>query len=371
MMAANKVGMNKPICSVDVALKTWATDRQCEYIDAVNAHGSLNAASKVLGVRRENLTKSFQALKARAAGRGYKAGSVPFHPSESLDIPTAPDTNEPIADLITRKKAQHSRDQASEAFHALIKIKVQHDGPVAICAVGDPHVDDDRCDIGTLEHDMTIIGRTPGMYALHVGDITNNWVGRLGRLYAHQSTTANDGIRLAEWMFSLAPPLAVIGGNHDIWNEGMNWLQFCVRQAAPNAYVKNHGIRLELDFSDVKVRIHTRHDFPGHSQFNPVHGLRKEHLFGKRDHINIAGHKHTDTYAMIPSPDGYIQHMLRVSGYKDYDDFAKGGNFALMKMAPTCALVINPAARNHAELIKPFWDIAEAADYLAFKRRTI
>jgi hypothetical protein len=294
---------------------------------------------------------------------------APRQPAAELDIPTQPSSAEPIDDLIARKKAQYAREQAADAFNKLIPIRVRTAGPVAICAVGDPHVDDDKCDIGAIERDMSIIGRTEGMFALHVGDITNNWVGRLGRLYAHQSTKAGDGIRIAEWMFDLAPPLAVVGGNHDLWNEGMSWLNFAVKQAGCTL-LEAHGVRLDLRFpGGQSIRVHTRHDFPGHSQFNPVHGLRKEHLFGLRDHVNIAGHKHIDTYAVVPSPDGYMQHMLRVSGYKGHDDYAKQGNFQPMKMAPTCALIIDPAARNPAELVKPFWDLAEAADYLSFKRR--
>ena len=170
-------------------------------------------------------------------------------------------------------------------------------------------------------------------------------------------------------MFALAPPLAVVGGNHDLWNEGMSWLAFAVRQAGCTV-LQPHGVRLELQFPGGKtLRIHTRHDFPGHSQFNPLHGLRKEHLWGLRDHVNIAGHKHIDSYAAVPSPDGYVQHMLRVSGYKAHDDYAKAGNFQPMKMAPTCALIVDPQSRLPAELVKPFWDLAEAADYLTFKRK--
>ncbi len=296
-------------------------------------------------------------------------GYTPRQPEDELVIPTPPDANEPIEELLARKKLAYARGLASDQFHRLIPIKVRTTGPVAICAVGDPHVDDDKCDIGAIEHDMSVIGRTEGMFTLHAGDFSNNWVGRLGRLYAHQTTKASDAIRLTEWMFALAPPLAVVGGNHDIWNEGMSWLNFVVKQAGTKI-VQEHGTRLELRFpSGEPIRIHMRHDFPGHSQFNSLHGLRKEHLFGLRDHVNIAGHKHIDAYSVIPSPDGYMQHMLRVSGYKGHDDFAKSLNLQPMKMAPTCALIIDPTSRLPAELIKPFWDMEEAADFLTFKRK--
>jgi hypothetical protein len=326
--------------------------------------GGLNVkqAAKVLNMSRQTLADYIRQAETRFNYR-------PRQPAAELDVPTPPSAEEPLLDLVERKKAQFGRTKAADAFHKLVPVTVKEAGAVAICAIGDPHVDDDNCDIGAIEHDMSVIGANKGMYALHVGDITNNWVGRLGRLYAHQSTKASDGVRLAEWMFGLAPPLAVVGGNHDLWNEGMSWLNFCVRQASPSSLIQAHGVRLNVKFPGGEaLRIHCRHDFPGHSQFNPVHGLRKEHLFGLRDHVNIAGHKHVDTYAAIPSPDGYVQHMLRVSGYKGHDDYAKQGNLQEMKMAPTCALVINPAAVVPAELVKPFWCLETAADYLKFLR---
>lgn len=353
----------------DARLKEWATPTQAKYLDALAEHGSHRAAAEAMGVAHGTLSNALAQLKKKGALHDAQVGYAPRQPGSELDIPQPPSGDEPIEALLARRKALYTRRQAADEYMNLVPIKVRSAGPVAICAVGDPHVDDDGCDLAGIEHDMSVIGRTEGMYALHVGDITNNWVGRLGRLYAHQSTTAADGIRLAEWMFEMAPPLAVVGGNHDLWNEGMSWLNFCVKQAGCNL-VQSHGIRLDIRFpSGQSVRIHTRHDFPGHSQFNPVHGLRKEHLFGFRDHVNIAGHKHIDTYAIIPSPDGYMQHMLRVSGYKAYDDYAKSGNFQPMKMGPTCALIIDPETRHPAELVKPFWDLDEAADYLTFKRR--
>jgi hypothetical protein len=38
-----------------------------------------------------------------------------------------------------------------------------------------------------------------------VGDTTNNWTGRLARLYADQSTSAAQAWRIAEWLVNLEP----------------------------------------------------------------------------------------------------------------------------------------------------------------------
>jgi hypothetical protein len=471
----------------------------------VRDHGSVHAAAKASGIARST-------LRNRLARADEVGAIAPHHPSATLDIPVAPDPNEPIADLIARKKAQFERDEAARAFHQLVRIGVKQPGPVIIAAIGDPHVDDDRCDIGRLISDMETIGRTQGMYALHLGDITNNWVGRLGRLYAHQSTRATDGVRLAEEIFKIAPPLALVSGNHDClsedtealtrrgwlrndeirdddevlqfvpetgacewgpilarvnrrhegemvqikspdvdaivtpghrvllradggweyrtadnlpakfavastdgrttvvragrdvsrvpyagqvwcltvdnsnflvrrngfehftgncWNEGMNWLNFCLKQATVDAgMVQAHGVRIELGFPGKKsLRIHARHDFPGHSQYNANHGLQKEHLFGKRDHINIAGHRHISSVTGSPSPDGYVHWTFRVEGYKVYDDYAHSANLQEKRMGPTVGLLIDVNAKHPAEVVKPYWDLEAAADYLKFLRR--
>lgn len=341
---------------------TQETLLDCLAVVARNG-GSVAAAAREMGIPRETLRNriySYSRSKTLDAGLSLES---------QLDIPKPPPSDEPIADLLDRKKTQYARGKASNDFQKLIPIGVKANGPVVIAVIGDPHVDDDGCDIDRLLGDMEIIGSTKGMFALHLGDITNNWVGRLGRLYAHQSTKASDGIRIAEHIFQMAPPLAVVGGNHDLWNEGMSWLQFCVKQSGCDI-LQSHGVRMSLNFPvGQHVRIHARHDFPGHSQYNPVHGLGKEHLFGMRDHINLAGHKHIDAISAVPSPEGFIHWMARVSGYKLHDDYAKQGNFKEMKMAPALGLMIDPQARMPAELVKPFWDLAEAADYLAFKQR--
>jgi hypothetical protein len=56
---------------IDERLKEWATDRQAEYIDAVNQAKSIRAAAKVLGVHSSAIDHSIKGLKKRAAKQGY------------------------------------------------------------------------------------------------------------------------------------------------------------------------------------------------------------------------------------------------------------------------------------------------------------
>lgn len=57
--------------TIDPQLRTWATVRQLEYIDAVELHGSIRKAAKALGVNKNSIQTSFEALRKRAASRGY------------------------------------------------------------------------------------------------------------------------------------------------------------------------------------------------------------------------------------------------------------------------------------------------------------
>jgi hypothetical protein len=57
--------------TVDENLKQFASETQCRYIDAVIKHGSMRAASRVLGVNFTSVRKGVEAAKAKAALRGY------------------------------------------------------------------------------------------------------------------------------------------------------------------------------------------------------------------------------------------------------------------------------------------------------------
>jgi len=56
---------------VDPQLKTWAENRQREYIDAINEYGSISAAARAMGLHTANVSRSIHGLKARAAAAGY------------------------------------------------------------------------------------------------------------------------------------------------------------------------------------------------------------------------------------------------------------------------------------------------------------
>lgn len=331
------------------------TDQQIiETLRAVERHGGINQAARALGLHRASLQHRLREGKARQIG--------------DLVVEQGPDTRASIDEILGRKRSQFARAKAAQDFHNLVNVAVPDDRPIGVLLVGDPHVDDDGCDIAQLEHDLSTVGRTPGFYAGHVGDLTNNWVGRLAALYAHQSSTFDEALQLVEWMLGLCRNLFLVNGNHDVWNNGADLLRFIA--GSKIGLHQSHGVRLALNWpGGEQIRIHARHDFPGKSQFSATHGMKRELLWGHRDHILVAGHTHVDEARVEPSLEGEVHWAFRVSGYKILDAYADTHRFRPQRLAPSTAVILDPKAAIPAERVKPFWDVDEAAAVLAWKRK--
>ena len=56
---------------IDVKLKSFASETQGKYLDAINEHGSINKASRALGVNVSTVSRSLDRLRKSAAIRGY------------------------------------------------------------------------------------------------------------------------------------------------------------------------------------------------------------------------------------------------------------------------------------------------------------
>lgn len=301
----------------------------------------------------------------KAAAETLPTGTVDPKPFSFTPLP---EDDVSVEDLVEHRKRQFARKRAHEEARKLIRINVEIDGPIAIWHAGDPHVDDDGTDIEALERHTDLVRKTPGMFAANVGDTTNNWVGRLARLYAEQSTSAKQAWKLAEWFMGRCDWLYVIGGNHDCWSGAGDPLQWMTRQVG--ALYESSEARLALQFPGGReVRINARHDFSGSSQWNPAHGSMKAAQFGTHDHVLINGHKHTSGYGAIKcAQTGVISHCIQVASYKVFDRYARERNFRDQHISPCAVTVIDPDA-SEASTVQVFWEPEPAADYLAHLRK--
>lgn len=273
-----------------------------------------------------------------------------------------------VKDLIARRTAVFNDLHERKVRDKITRIDVKMNGPIAITHLGDPHVDADGCNWPELVKAVETISKTEGMYAGNIGDTTNNWVGSLQRLYAHQSTTYDEGVQLAEWLLTSVPWVYVILGNHDSWNNGGS----LIRQILKNASVATATAgcaRIELRFpKGDPIRIMARHDFKGSSTWNRAHGPMKAAKLDPWADVYVSGHKHHWVSHMNEGMDGKPKWSMTVRGYKWHDSFAEEHGFYEHELGSSCTTILDPTAKP-TERVKLVWDVEEAADLLRFYRK--
>lgn len=347
-------------------------------VDAViAAGGSATAAALTCGIPRNTIEGHLRSaviagLVTREALAALRRGDAVPELSRAFTVPALPSEVASAAELLARRSKQFARKKDAKEARHLVPVTVHLDGPVGVCFPGDPHLDDDGTDIDLIrEHNRIILG-TDGLFALLMGDFTNNWIGNLARIYAQQGCTASEAWVLAEWYIRELEPkiLAAIAGNHDLWSgagDPIKWMAASARVA----YEAN-GIRLGLTFPNGRViRVNGRHDFSGHSQWNTAHGPAKAAQMGWRDHILVAAHKHTSGYQVVRDPEsGLLSHCVRAGSYKTYDRYAEEKGLPNQTFTVCPVAVIDPEQPDDsARCVTIFFDPAEGADYLTFKRK--
>jgi len=325
--------------------------------------GSVAEAARYLGIPRTTFRRQLARERLIA-----DVDSLMDRPSDKPIREALPTGELDIDVLLAHRKAKFAAKKAGHEARKLIRVDVPISGPFGVAFIGDPHVDDDGTDLELLERDTSIIRQTYGLYGINIGDSTNNWIGRLARLFADQSTTSAEAWILAEWFLKSVDWLAVIGGNHDCWSGAGDPIKWIVG----HAMYEPSQVRLGLYSPDREepIIVNARHDFRGSSMYNPAHGIMKAALMGFRDHILVAGHKHVSGYGVLKCPaSGRLSHALQIPSYKTLDRYAKELGLPDQTISPCPVAVIDPEAENEVDLITVFWSTERAADYLNFLRK--
>jgi len=278
------------------------------------------------------------------------------------------DDDIPIEDLINDRKERFKRLDGKKTRRHTRRVQVKLPGPVAITHFGDPHVDDDGCNWPELLRTVEVVSKTEGMFAGNIGDTTNNWVGRLQRLWGHQSTTVDEAIRLAHWLFHSVPWMYCVLGNHDKWNHGAQLLRYLTQGAKIAVFAENTA-RVELEFpKGDPLRVVARHDFKGSSIWNRAHGPLRESKLNPWGDIYISGHRHIWVSHHEEGTDGKPRHALIVRGFKAYDEYAETLGFYEHQHGESVTTILDPTHPSPMQRVQVVWDVEEAADILTWKR---
>lgn len=298
------------------------------------------------------------------------ATRAPTARTETLEVAPVDDAEVPIGELIearVRASERHAKKQQIHQRSVTLEAR-----PFGLAILGDPHVDNEGCDWGLLHEHVEMIRASEGVFAACVGDMQDNWIGRLQRLYAKTSCAASDGWRLSKWLLESLQWIALVSGNHDGWAHapGHDPLAWITRDAKVSCYAP-HGIRITIGFRDrpdLEPLIWIlRHDFKGRSWYHPTHGPHKEATLDGRAHLLTAGHIHQWGVLRTEQRHERVTTSLRIRGYKRGDDHARALGFYEQHHGAMCLVVVDPE-RDGPGRVSVWWDLEQGLEYLAMLR---
>lgn len=290
-------------------------------------------AARRLGIPRSTLQHRLQ-MAAAADVRPPTPIVFPEHPAD--DIPTE--------DLIRQHARRAEQRFAAAASRVWQPIKIGSDDPYVLAFVGDPHLDDDGCDWPMLLKHIELMKR-PGVYAVNIGDTTNNWAGKLARLYANQDTSKRTARKYAKWFLAESGInwLLWLMGNHDMWDDGGDILRLMNTTPMPmEDWEARFTIVTPNGFS---LPVWASHDFKGRSMYNKLHGPMRAARERRGAMIYVCGHTHEWAVTQEELPDSReVFWAMRARGYKVLDPHAVRYGFDSKRYGATVAAVVDPRA---------------------------
>ena len=279
-------------------------------------------------------------------------------------IPTDDASPEELIERLVRDYGRRSEHKAAKKW---MRFTLKKDGPFCLWFWGDPHLDDPGTNWPLLKQHVDL-ACTDHVHSVCMGDVTNNWAGKLQHLYAEQQVTRTQAWKLAEWFFHAVPWIVLLKGNHDLWSAGADPLDWIARGPAALADWQAQFVVVTPDGHE--VRIDARHDFKGHSMWNDAHGMMRQMRFGSGEaDIYAAGHRHS--WMLVSGEDaekGSRPHwLLRARGYKHIDDFADRHQFPQQRHGSSIVAVVDPQKDGPAR-VQCYADPTEAIEILRFKR---
>jgi hypothetical protein len=248
-------------------------------------------------------------------------------------------------------------------------IEVKDGKPIAVVFFADLHIGNKYTDYRLLKSDMDIIKQTPGMYCVGVGDLWDNWIGKLARMQAEQACNFADELSLLEWFVTELEPkwLALVLGNHGfrtVRQANVDILQRLLRNK--KILYDQHGMRFRLSVGDASWKVKVQHKWPGLSQYNQTHPLEKDRVFYEDHDIAVGAHTHVGTLIRPNLYKNKLVYNIMVGTYKMDDDFAK--QIGATKISPAgnrgnASLILYPDGR-----IQQSDDLVTAAEFLNYLR---
>jgi len=272
------------------------------------------------------------------------------------------------ADLIIERliKGKAAADKVRLNRHNL-RIPVRPE-PFAVAFIGDPHLDSAGCNHSRLWRDLELL-RVAKVRAINLGDLLDNWPtgGKLAKKLHHSPLTRPEALALAR-KFVVGSGVrfdAHILGNHDEW-PGDDYATLLSEWASEaSTRIVPWGLNITYVCGEREFRIQAHHDFPGHSMYNPLHGLMRRAREEGRCDLYVAGHRHNAaTGGYEDGHRGKRYSFMRVKGYKEGDEYAFVKGYGEQREGHSGLAVFNPWAETMEGATRTFLDIADGVAFL-------
>jgi len=263
------------------------------------------------------------------------------------------------------------RSVAKAAAQRYATIRIASDVPIAICISSDWHISSEGTDMDALHEMARFVAKTPGMYALGGGDMTDNAIKhRGGNIHGVRDESRALDLTVALFLGKL---LGLVSGNHDDWTKmiaGCDMLQLMTKRHrihyAPDEMLWTVEIVSPHDPEIVTASylIATRHQWRRHSNLNPTHAcktwLQEQQMNWETiPDVLAIGHNHV---AAIGSEQyaGRDVHYLRMGSFQKDSAYARAKGFADYR--PTAPTVVLPPTRE--QRVQCFSDPQDAIQHM-------
>jgi len=331
-----------------------------------------NMAANALGIGRNTLQTRLEGARLYY-GLTVAEHTDPdpiSHHEPKPELPVFPEDDLPVDELVDFMCRRFEKRIARAKSERWFRIKMPDNLPFGLNNFGDPHLDSNGCNITLLREHSKIVASTPGMYGINVGDLTDNWVGRLMRLYADSDQSRSTAKKLLKWFLcdSGIKWLCHVMGNHDGWNFFIETIKEIVGERVP---VMNDEARFIVETPNgVTYPIWVRHNFEGHSMWNTLHGPQKAARMKEAAALYICGHLHNWALHEEESASrGHVYWLARARGYKYLDPYQTALGHDAQAYGASITAICNPMAPTLPGRMRLFPDVQEATDYLTFLRK--
>lgn len=341
------------------------TATEAEQLRAIIEAGTVRGAANATGKSRGSLRDTVDRVRRRVVA----TPPIPVPVAEPV-----PDRMRPVAELIEHREKQFAQRKAHASAMLWRRFHVPARGPYALHFFGDPHIDDDGCDLTLFNAHAALAAKmsadTGAWFAANIGDTTNNWTGRLTHLWAQQGTSAEEARAMVRHYLAESgiPWFLWLCGNHDMWSGPVGRDVF-ERHKPHYVQMSDWDAKVTLvSPNGHELRVWASHNFKGKSIWNNLHGLERAAQMNDWAHLYVAGHHHDCGLRQGENADRrFVYNLMRVRGFKFFDDYATVNGFGEYQHGASGVAIIDPDG-SKLNAVTCFMDPFEAADFLAFKR---